>query len=85
MPPNQERRRLEELHERSERARAETMTVEEAAHYLGKTRTAVYQAIHRGDLQSIRDGRRLRIPVAVVVAELERLTKQLEGPEEVAG
>lgn len=79
MPQDPQRRRLEQLSKQSEKARAETITVEEAAQYLGKTISSTYRAIHRGDLPSVRDGRRLRVPVAAVISTLEKMTAQLDS------
>ncbi len=46
-----------------------TITVEEMADALGIGRTGAYDAVRRGDLPSIRIGRRIVVPVA----ELRRL------------
>jgi excisionase family DNA binding protein len=40
----------------------QTLTVEEAAHVLGIGRSAAYQAVARGELPSLRIGRRLLVP-----------------------
>jgi excisionase family DNA binding protein len=40
-----------------------TITVEEAAHYLGIGRSAAYEAVRRHEIPSLRIGRRLVIPV----------------------
>jgi excisionase family DNA binding protein len=38
------------------------LTVEQVAEVLGTSRTAAYDAIHRGEIPSVRFGRRIRIP-----------------------
>lgn len=38
--------------------------VEQVADWLGLGRTAAYNAVHRGELPSIRIGRKLLVPVA---------------------
>ena len=46
-----------------------TITVEEAAQRLGIGRNTAYEAVQRGEIPSLRIGRRLLVPVAA----LERL------------
>jgi len=41
-----------------------TMTVDETAPWLGVSRDAVYDACNRGDLPSLRVGRRVLVPTA---------------------
>jgi excisionase family DNA binding protein len=43
-----------------------TMSVEEAAEALGIGRSAAYECVHRGEVPSIRLGRRLRVPTAAL-------------------
>lgn len=40
-----------------------TITVEEAAELLGLTRTVAYNAVKRGELPSLKIGRRVVVPV----------------------
>jgi excisionase family DNA binding protein len=47
----------------------ETVTVEEAAKILGIGRSCAYEAVHRGEIPSLRVGRRFLIPKA----QLKRL------------
>ncbi|RRW53361.1 helix-turn-helix domain-containing protein [Stutzerimonas stutzeri] len=49
---------------------------EEAAHVSGTTRTAVYEAIARGDLMSFKAGRRRLILVEELRAWLNRMAKE---------
>ena len=46
-----------------------TISVEEASHILGVSRTATYEAIHRGEIAVVKLGRRVR----VLAAPLRRL------------
>lgn len=46
---------LEEL------AKLTTISVEEASHLLGLSRTATYEACERGDIPHLRIGRRIRV------------------------
>jgi excisionase family DNA binding protein len=43
-----------------------TMSVEEAAQALGIGRSACYECVRRGEVPSIRLGRRLRVPTAAL-------------------
>ena len=43
-----------------------TATVEEAARLLGISRTTAYECVHRGEIRSIRIGRRILIPLNVI-------------------
>ena len=56
-----------------------TLTVEEVAAILGTGRTATYDAIRRGELPSIKVGRKLVVPTAAVRRLLE-----LDAPGHVA-
>jgi excisionase family DNA binding protein len=47
------------------------MTVEEVAEILGTGRTATYDAVRRGEIPSIKVGRKLVIPTAAVRRLLE--------------
>lgn len=40
-----------------------TMTVDEAAKCLGVSRTLAYEMVHRGELPSLKLGRRIVVPV----------------------
>ncbi|MFP5452067.1 MAG: helix-turn-helix domain-containing protein [Thermoleophilia bacterium] len=44
----------------------DTVTVDEAAIVLGIGRTSAYKAVQRGDIPSIRIGRRLLVPRAAI-------------------
>ena len=46
--------------------RRQTKTVEEAAKILGIGRNQAYEAVHRGDIPTIRIGKRILIPVAAL-------------------
>jgi excisionase family DNA binding protein len=48
-----------------------TMTVEEVADVLGTGRTATYDAVRRGEIPSIKVGRKLVIPTAAIRRLLE--------------
>jgi excisionase family DNA binding protein len=48
-----------------------TLTVEETARLLGISRGLAFQAVRRGDIPSIRIGRRILIPVARLQALLD--------------
>jgi excisionase family DNA binding protein len=54
-----------------------TLTVEEAAALLGISRAFAYEAVRRGEIPSIRIGRRVLVPKAA----LERLVGSVETPE----
>ena len=47
-----------------ERLRPKTVSVEEAGRILGLSRHAAYQGVWRGQIPSIRIGRRLLVPIA---------------------
>ncbi len=47
-----------------------TITVEEAAELVGMSRSAAYRAAARGQLPTVRLGRRLRVPTAKFLAML---------------
>jgi len=57
-----------------------TITVEEAARILGISRGSAYEAVRRGDIPTIRIGKRLIVPVAA----LERMLSSAGGEEEPA-
>jgi len=48
-----------------------TMTIKEAAKALGIGRDQAYEAAHRGEIPTIRIGKRLLVPVAVFTRMLE--------------
>lgn len=54
-----------------------TVTVEEAGELLGISRSLAYELVHRGDLPSLRLGRRLVIPIRA----LEELLGQADLSE----
>ena len=43
-----------------------TVTVEQAATILGISRTSAFEAVHRGQIPSLRIGRRIVVPVAAL-------------------
>jgi excisionase family DNA binding protein len=47
-----------------------TVSVEQAAAILGISRTAAYEAIHRGEVQSFSIGRRIVVPTAPLLVML---------------
>lgn len=47
-----------------------TLTVPEAARYYGVGRTALYEAVGRGDVPSLRIGARIVIPIARMLEQL---------------
>ena len=49
-----------------------TLTVREAAYVLGIGRNSAYEAAHRGELPTIRIGRRLLVTKAALAAMRER-------------
>jgi len=48
-----------------------TVSVEEAARVLGISRGGAYDAARRGDLPTMRIGRRLRVPVPILMRMLD--------------
>lgn len=48
-----------------------TLSVAEAAQYLGLGRTATYEAVRTGQIPSVRIGRRYLVPVAALERMLE--------------
>ena len=58
-----------------------TMTVAEAARRLHISRGMAFEAVHRGEIPSIRIGRRLLVPRAALERMLEG--KPMEGQTEV--
>jgi excisionase family DNA binding protein len=59
-----------------------TLTVEETAKLLGISRGLAFQALRRGDIPSIRIGRRILIPRARLRALLDGDNPQGEVPEQ---
>jgi excisionase family DNA binding protein len=59
-----------------------TLTVEETAKLLGISRGLAFQAVRRGDIPSIRIGRRILIPRARLRALLDGDNPQGEAPEQ---
>ena len=51
---------------------ADVLTVEETASYLRLSRGSTYAAIKRGDIPTVRIGRRLLVPKVALVALLAR-------------
>jgi excisionase family DNA binding protein len=49
------------------------LRVEEAAEWLGLSRTKAYELVYRGTLPSVTIGRSRRVPVAALVAFVDRL------------
>jgi excisionase family DNA binding protein len=47
-----------------------TLSIEEAAVVLGLARSSAYQAAQRGELPTVRFGRRVRVPTARLLAML---------------
>lgn len=52
-------------------AQSHVMTVEETAQFLRISRNSVYEALRRGDIPSIRIGRRLIVPRVALERMLE--------------
>ena len=50
-----------------------TMSVSEVAEFLGIGRDSVYEAVHRGDLPSLKITSRIRIPTHALLKKLESL------------
>lgn len=50
-----------------------TMSVPEAAEFLGLGKNAVYEAVRSGEIPSLRFGRRIRIPSHALLKQLERV------------
>jgi excisionase family DNA binding protein len=48
-----------------------TMSVEEAAEALGISKSAAYNAVHRGEIPSLRIGRRILVPQAGLARYVE--------------
>ena len=57
--------------------RRSTLTVEEAAEVLGLSRAFAYEAVSRGEIPSIRIGRRILVPKVA----LERLLNSADGQQ----
>jgi excisionase family DNA binding protein len=47
-----------------------TVTVEQAAKLLGIGRSTAYELVHTGDIPSLRLGRRIVVPIAIVAEKL---------------
>ena len=47
-----------------------TLTVEQAAKVLGISRSTAYELVHTGDIPSLRLGRRIVVPVAMLAESL---------------
>jgi hypothetical protein len=60
-----------------------TMPVEEAGGHIGLGRTASYEAARRGDLPTIRIGRRVVVPTAAL-RRLLQLDEQIDQPSPAA-
>ena len=58
-----------------------TLTVNEVAHLLGLSRGAAYEAVHTGQIPSIRIGRRIIIPRVALIKMLEEAGKGKTGSE----
>lgn len=63
---------LDEIRDRA------TLTVQETAELLGVGRSCAYDAVRRGDIPTVRLGRRLVVPVPALI----RLLEQPVGEEE---
>jgi len=61
-----------------------TLTVEEAASVLGLSRSAAYAAAKRGDLPTIRLGRRYLVSAPVLLRLLTTGTSSVDQPKAVA-
>jgi excisionase family DNA binding protein len=57
-----------------EKIRRRTCTVQEAAKQLGISRVAAYQAAQRGELPTIKFGKRILVPLAALERMLEGAT-----------
>lgn len=57
--------------------RRSTLTVEETAEVLGLSRAFAYEAVNRGEIPSIRIGRRILVPKVA----LERLLNSADGQQ----
>ena len=55
-----------------------TLTVDETASALGISRNAAYEGVRRGEIPSIKVGRRLLVPRAA----LERMLEQADEPKD---
>jgi excisionase family DNA binding protein len=60
------------------------VTPEEAARRLSMSRSSVYERLRSGDLFSVKDGRRRRIPVTALDRYVERLVAAQEVADEAA-
>jgi len=55
----------------------QTYSVEQFGRIIGVSRNSAYQAVERGDVRSVRIGKRILIPRK----EIERLLEPMEAPE----
>jgi excisionase family DNA binding protein len=56
-----------------------TLTVEEAGALLGISRTLAYELVRRGEIPSLRLGRRVVVPVRALEALLDRVAGEGAG------
>ncbi|WP_375408941.1 helix-turn-helix domain-containing protein [uncultured Methylobacterium sp.] len=63
----------------SERTGARTISIEEAATWLGISRNGAYEAAKRGEIPTIKIGRLLKVPVAPFERLLDQPTLSPEG------
>jgi excisionase family DNA binding protein len=56
-----------------------TLTVEEAGALLGISRTLAYELVRRGEIPSLRLGRRVVVPVRALEAMLDRVVAEAAG------
>lgn len=59
-----------------------TMSVEEAGQALGLGRAGAYEAVARGEIPTVRIGRRLLVPIRAVDAMLDRAVADWERRRE---
>jgi len=57
-------------------------TVEEAAQLLGISRSFAYEAVQRGEIPSMRIGRRILVPKAALKRFIEKSSSTLPGPKD---
>ena len=62
-----------------------TMTVEEAGKLLGIGRSSAYGAIRRGELTSLKIGRRILVPRSALFRKIEDLQQDPGRREELSG
>jgi excisionase family DNA binding protein len=56
-----------------------TLTVEEAGARLGISRTLAYELVRRGDIPSIRLGRRVLVPIRALELMVESVASETSG------